>query len=214
MSFATSRGREWSARLVRTWPCCSPRVTNTDAAAAPDPTCRLSGGEAVTASGVDVARLERCGDLRRGLSVGETETDYLVVGAGAPGMAFVDALVGERRRRRGGGGPAALAGRPLAGRLPVRAAAPAVGELRRELTGARPRPHRRDRAERRVLRARDRRGDLRLLPAGPRRDPRADRQGALPRDDRVPRRRHRGHRAPALLTGEETTVRVRRRLVD
>ena len=147
--------------------------------------------------------------------MGETETDYLVVGAGASGMAFVDALVADERRRRGAGGPAARAGRPLAGRLSVRAAAPAVGELRRELTDARPRPHRRDRTERRVLRAGDRRGDLRLLPAGPRRDPRPDRQGALPRDDRVPRvPTPRGTGSGRCSRARRRTIRVRRKLVD
>ena len=188
-----------------------PPVTNTDAAAAPDPTCRLSGGEAVTASGVDVARLERCGDLRRGLSVGETETDYLVVGAGvgdgvrgrARGRGDADVVVVDRRHSPGGHW---LDAYPF-----VRLHQPSANY------GVNSRVLGHDRIDETGPNAGfygDRRGDLRLLPAGPRRDPRADRQGALPRDDRVPRRRHRGHRLRSLLTGEETTVRVRRRLVD
>ena len=66
--------------------------------------------------------------------MGETETDYLVVGAGASGMAFVDALVGggdadvvvvDRRHSPGGHW---LDAYPF-----VRLHQP-VGELRRELT--------------------------------------------------------------------------------
>ena len=70
------------------------------------------------------------------------ETDYLVVGAGALGMAFVDTLIEhsdadvvmvERRHRPG---------RPLAGLVSVRAAPPAVAVLRRQLDPARTGPDR------------------------------------------------------------------------
>ena len=67
------------------------------------------------------------------------ETDYLVVGAGAMGMAFTDALIDHAdvhvtlvdRRSRGE--------RALAGRLPVRPAPPGVAVLRRRVDRPRPR---------------------------------------------------------------------------
>ena len=124
----------------------------------------------------------------------DIETDYLVVGAGASGLAFADSLLAEadvdvvivdrRESPR----------RPLAERLPVRPAALAVGVLRRELDAARRRPADRVWPERRVLRAGQRTGDLRVLRERRGRPPRADRAGAVPRRPRPSRRRRR--RAP------------------
>ena len=64
-------------------------------------------------------------------------TDYLVVGSGASGLAFVDALVAEADvdvtlidRRRAPGGT-------LARRVPIRPSAQPFGVLRGELAAAR-----------------------------------------------------------------------------
>jgi hypothetical protein len=94
------------------------------------------------------------------------ESDYLVVGAGAAGMAFTDALLShsdatvtivDRRHAPGGA---------LGRRLSVRAAPSAVRVLRRRLRAARAGRHRRDRDERRLLRARRRERAKGLLRTG------------------------------------------------
>ena len=61
----------------------------------------------------------------------EIETDYLVIGAGALGMGFVDTLIehSDADCRRSAARPR----RPLAGFLPLCPAAPALHELRGEL---------------------------------------------------------------------------------
>ena len=91
------------------------------------------------------------------------EADYLVVGAGAMGMAFTDALIDhadvrvalvDRRARRR---------RPLARGLPVRAAAPVLHLLRRRVDGARRRADPGARARGRAARAGRPADDLRLL---------------------------------------------------
>jgi hypothetical protein len=84
-------------------------------------------------------------------------TDYLVVGAGASGLAFTDALIAEdpdaqvtivdRLGQPGGHWNHAY---------PVRHAAPALGVLRRQLARARQRPRRQRRPERRPRRAGER----------------------------------------------------------
>ena len=65
------------------------------------------------------------------------EADYLVVGAGAAGMAFTDALIDHADVSVVHGRPPARRGRALARRVPVRPAAPGVGVLRRRLDPAR-----------------------------------------------------------------------------
>ena len=111
--------------------------------------------------------------------------------------------------------PAAPARRPLARRLPLRPAAPAVGDLRRDLPPARRRAHRRGRSERRLLRAGHGRGDRRLLRQGPRGGAAAvGRVRFLGMVEHRRRGRRPSTRSCSLLTGEETTVRVRRRVVD
>ena len=152
----------------------------------------------------------------RGCGMAEIEVDYLVVGAGASGMAFVDALVAEdrdaevvlvdRRHRPGGHW---LDAYPFV-RLHQPSATYGVnsrtlGDERIDEIGP----------ERRLLRAGHRGGDRRLLRQGPGGGPPAVRACPVPRHGRAPRRGRRpAHAACSLLTGEETTVRVRRRFVD
>jgi cation diffusion facilitator CzcD-associated flavoprotein CzcO len=97
--------------------------------------------------------------------MGGIETDYLVVGAGAAGMAFVDALIADcdadvvmvdRRHRPAGHWNDAY---PF-----VRLHGPS-GPVRGQLTAAWQRHHRADRAQRRFLPEGERRRDLRLLRA-------------------------------------------------
>ena len=63
------------------------------------------------------------------------EADYLVVGAGAMGMAFTDTLITDIRGTRGHRRPRPSTGWTLDHRVPIRAAAPAVGVLRRQFKG-------------------------------------------------------------------------------
>ena len=118
------------------------------------------------------------------------ETDYLVVGAGASGLAFVDALVSRGGRRGDGDRPPARAGRSLGGCVSVRPAAHPVRVLRRELAGARRGSDRRGRRERRVLRTRDGGGGARALRRGGRAT-RGDGAGPGPHGARAPGRRPR-----------------------
>ena len=71
------------------------------------------------------------------MAVVELEADYLVVGAGAMGMAFTDALIDHADVTRGPGRPPAQRRRSLARRLPVRPAAPGLRLLRRGVDAAR-----------------------------------------------------------------------------
>lgn len=68
------------------------------------------------------------------------ETDYLVIGAGAMGMAFTDTLITESGARRHDR-PRMSTWWTLDHRLPVRAATPAIGLLRRQLKGTRQQHH-------------------------------------------------------------------------
>ena len=109
------------------------------------------------------------------------------------GLAFTDTLVERVRRdgrRRGSQRPAR---RALDDGVSVRAAASAVGLLRRELSGPRQRHHRPRRLQRGVLRAGERRRGVRVLRRGDAAAAAADGPGDLPPDERVPRRRPRPH---------------------
>ena len=93
-------------------------------------------------------------------------TDYLVVGAGASGLAFADALVAEADVE-----VTLIDRRPAPGghwlrRVPVRPSAYPVGVLRGQLAAARRGPHRPGRRERGVLRTGDGRGGPRVLRRG------------------------------------------------
>ena len=62
------------------------------------------------------------------------ETDYLVIGAGAAGMSFTDALIdADRVLRRRHGGPPACPWGPLERCLPIRAPPSAGRVLRSQL---------------------------------------------------------------------------------
>ena len=65
------------------------------------------------------------------------DTDYLVVGAGAMGMAFTDALIDHADVARHPRRPSPRGRRPLARGVPVRAAAPGLELLRRGVDRAR-----------------------------------------------------------------------------
>ena len=148
------------------------------------------------------------------MATGSLETDYLVVGAGAMGMAFTDALDRPRRRPRHPRRPSPRRRRPLARRLPVRAAAPGVAVLRR-----------------RVDRARDRRGAAERPGGGaPGTGPPVGDPGLLRRRPAPPPRRlgsgaassaaastaptARPHLVTSRVSGETVEVDVRRRVVD
>ena len=145
----------------------------------------------------------------------ELETDYLVVGAGASGMAFVDSLLShsdaevvlvDRRHRPG---------RSLARRVSVRPAAPTVGLLRRELAASW------------EPTASTRPGPTRASTSGPTASEICDyynrvleqqfvasgRVRFLPMS-RVPGEDGDGHHVVSLLGGTQTTVKVRRKFVD
>ena len=108
-------------------------------------------------------------------------TDYLVVGAGASGLAFADALVAEADVE-----VTLVDRRPAPGghwlrRLSVRPPAHPVRLLRGELAAAGRGPHRRGRRERRVLRAGDGRGGPRATsPRRPRGSPGPGGSGSSP----------------------------------
>ena len=140
----------------------------------------------------------------------ELETDYLVVGAGAAGMAFTDALLShsdatvtivDRRHAPGGHW---LDAYPY-----VRLHQPSV-PLRRRLRAARAGRHRHDRDERGLLRARRRERAEGLLRAGHASPfPAHGRVQYFPSSDYVGEQRF-----VSRLTGASWHVRVRRKLVD
>ena len=132
------------------------------------------------------------------------EADYLVVGAGAMGLAFTDTLVAESDATVVVVDRNDQPGRPLDDGLSVRAASSAVGLLRRELSEPRQRHHRPRRPQRRLLRVGQRRRGLRVLRRGDASASPADGPRDVPADERIPRRRagaharrrgHRGERA-------------------
>jgi hypothetical protein len=91
------------------------------------------------------------------------EADYLVVGAGAEGMAFTDALIDHADRQRGHGRPSARCRWTLAGGVPVCPPAPGVRVLQRGLDAARRWVHSADRAGGRLARTGDGAGGVRVV---------------------------------------------------
>ena len=141
-------------------------------------------------------------------------TDYLVVGAGASGLAFADALVAEADVEVTLIDRQARSGRSLAACVSVRPPAYSLGVLRRQLAAARRGPHRPDRRERRVLRTGD--GRARSAGTSPRR-PRGSRRPGGSACSPATSTSGQGATVSSvrdLSTGELHDVAVRRKVVD